>query len=157
MKSEFKILVDADGCPVVQIVSRLAKEYNIEAVFFCDIHHEIEVNYGRVQKITPGRDAVDFAMIGALKTGDLVITQDYGVAAMALGKKAAVLNQNGRAYTSDNIDQMLFERHLLKEARRSGKRIKGKTAKKRTSEQDIHFEQQLRKAIIHMLENINEN
>lgn len=147
MSEKFRVLVDADGCPVTKIVARVAKEHGIEAYFYCDTNHELNVNYGQVVRIAPGRDAVDFAMISALKKGDIVITQDYGVAAMALGKQASALHQNGKEYTSENIDQMLFERHMLKKERRSGKRINGKGPKKRTAEMDLQFEKQLRRVI----------
>ncbi len=147
----FRILVDADGCPVSNIVGKVAEEIGIEVVFYCDMNHEMHVSYGQVIRITPGVDAVDFAIISALKQGDIIITQDYGVAAMALGKKARALHQNGKEYTRDNIDQMLFERHLRKKARRSGKRISGKEPHKRTPEMDRQFEDKLRGVIAQLL------
>lgn len=143
----FRILVDADGCPVTKIVAKVAEEHQIEVLFFCDMNHELQVIYGQIKKVASGRDAVDFAMMSALKQGDIVITQDYGVAAMALGKKARALHQNGKEYTNDNIDQMLFERHLRQKARRSGKRINGKGPQKRTPEIDRQFENKLRSVI----------
>ncbi len=146
----FRILVDADGCPVSNIVAKVAKENEIEVLFYCDIHHEMQVNYGQVIRITPGVDAVDFAIISTLKRGDIVVTQDYGVAAMALGKKAIALHQNGWEYTNQNIDQKLFERHILKKARRSGKHIGGKGPKKRTIEMDVQFEKKLREIILYL-------
>ncbi|WP_054743268.1 YaiI/YqxD family protein [Cellulosilyticum ruminicola] len=149
--STFKILVDADGCPVKEIVAHVAKTYEIEVIFLCDLNHEFEVSYGSVHKVTPGRDAVDFAMIGKVKRGDIVVTQDYGVAAMALGKGAYALNQNGKHYTNENIDQMLVERHIKKTARRQGKHFKGGCAKKRTDEQDMQFEYQLKKMILRIM------
>lgn len=151
MNQTFRILVDADGCPVTKIVAKVAEEYQIEALFFCDTNHELQVTYGQIKKVASGRDAVDFAIISASKEGDIVITQDYGVAAMALGKKARALHQNGKEYTNDNIDQMLFERHLRQKVRRSGKRINGKGPQKRTPEMDRQFEDKLRSVIAQLI------
>jgi uncharacterized protein YaiI (UPF0178 family) len=100
-----------------------------------------------------GADAVDFALIGMLKkdANDIVVTQDYGVAAMALGKNAFVIHQSGKWYTNENIDQMLMERHLNKKARRGKSKNHLKGPKKRTELDDLHFresfERMVRKAI----------
>lgn len=149
--SSFRILVDADGCPVKEIIANVAEFFEIDVIFFCDLNHELEVDYGSIHKVTPGRDAVDFAIMSALTKGDIVVTQDYGVAAMALGKGAYALNQNGRIYTNENIDQMLFERHIKSAARRQGKHFKGGCAKKRTAKQDEDFDHTLRQMILRII------
>ena len=143
----FKIVVDADACPVSEIVAHIGEIANVEVLFFCDLYHELQVSYGKVKRIPPGKDAVDFALITALQKGDIVITQDYGVGAMAIGKGAYALHPNGREYTVENIDQMLFERHMCQKIRRSGKRMKGKKVKKRTEEMDAYFELRLKTLI----------
>ena len=114
------VFVDADACPVVSIVEQVAKQYNIPVTLLCDTNHVISSDYSEVKVFGAGADAVDFALIGMLKkdANDIVVTQDYGVAAMALGKNAFVIHQSGKWYTDDNIDQMLMERHLNKKARR---------------------------------------
>ena len=66
----------------------------------------------------PEADAVDYKLISICHKGDIVVSQDYGVAAMALGKGAYAINQSGKWYTNDNIDRMLMERHINKKARR---------------------------------------
>ena len=81
-----KILVDADACPVVSIVERVAKKYTIPVVLLCDTNHVLQSAYSEVKVIGAGADAVDFALVGLCQKGDLVVTQDYGVAAMILGK-----------------------------------------------------------------------
>ena len=108
-----KIYVDADACPVVKIVEQLAEQYEIPCVLLCDTNHVMSSDYSEVKIIGAGADAVDFALISLLKkdAGDIVVTQDYGVAAMALGKGAYVIHQSGKWYTNENIDQMLLERH----------------------------------------------
>lgn len=136
-----KILVDADACPVVSIIEKIAKQNKIPCTLLCDTNHVMNSDYSEVKIIGAGADAVDFALINLCKQGDIVVSQDYGVAAMALGKGAYPIHQSGKWYTNENIDQMLMERHLAKKAR-SGKnkqRLKGPS--KRTDEDDRRFEE----------------
>ena len=117
-----RILVDADACPVVRIVERVSKAHGLPVVLLCDTNHVLASDYSEIKVIGAGADAVDFALINLCRRGDVVVTQDYGVAALALGKGAYAIHQSGKLYTQDNIDQMLMERHLAKKARRaSGK------------------------------------
>ena len=82
-----------------------------------------------------------------MQKGDIVVTQDYGVAAMILGKGAYGIHQSGKWYTDENIDQMLMERHLTKKARNSKKKHHLKGSSKRTEEDDKRFEVFLNKLI----------
>ena len=109
-----KIYVDADACPVIAIVEQVAKKNNIPVMLLCDTNHLLDSEYSEVKTIGAGADAVDFALINLCQKGDVVVTQDYGVAAMALGKGAYAIHQSGKWYTNENIDQMLMERHLRK-------------------------------------------
>jgi len=84
-------------------------------------------------------DSVDFALMGLLSREDIVVTQDYGLAAMVLGKGARAVNQNGLVYTNDNIDKLLMERHIGAKVRRGGGRTKGPA--KRTKEDNEKFEE----------------
>ncbi len=142
-----KIFVDADACPVVRIVENIAKENNIPVVLLCDTNHVLSSEYSEIRVIGAGADAVDFALINACRKGDIVVTQDYGVAAMALGKGAYGIHQSGKWYTNENIDQMLMERHLGKKARRANSKNHLKGPKKRTEEDDKHFSESFRKLI----------
>ena len=107
MNNSMRILIDADACPVYRIAERIAKENSIPVILFSDTNHVLTSDYSKVRVIGAGADAVDFALINASKAGDIIITQDYGVAAMALGKGAWAIHQSGKWYTNDNIDQML--------------------------------------------------
>lgn len=142
-----KILVDADACPVIEYVEIAAKEHNIPVVLFCDTSHMLSSDYSKVVTIDSGADAVDFAIMNSCEKGDIVVTQDYGVAAMVLGKGAAAIHQSGRVYTEENIDQMLFERHLAREARRTSRKRYVKGQKKRTSKEDVHFLEEFKRLI----------
>lgn len=136
-----KIFVDADACPVVRIVEKVAKNYQIEVCLLCDTNHILQSDYSEVKIIGAGADAVDFALINLAKRGDIVVTQDYGVAAMALGKGCYGIHQSGRWYTNENIDQLLMERHMAKEARRASSKHHLKGPRKRTKEDDERFEE----------------
>ena len=142
-----RIYVDADACPVVRIVEKTARKYGVPVTLLCDTNHVLNSDYSEVKVIGSGADAVDFALIGLCEKGDLVVTQDYGVAAMALGKGAFCIHQSGRWYTNDNIDQMLMERHLAGKARRASKKNHLKGPKKRMAEDDERFEKSLEQLI----------
>ena len=91
---------------------------------------------------------MDYKLISLCHRGDIVVSQDYGVAAMALGKAAYAIHQSGRWYTDENIDRMLMERHLNKKARRSSHKNHIKGPKKRTEEDDERFAQSFEKMIL---------
>lgn len=98
---------------------------------------------------------MDYKLISICRKGDIVVSQDYGVAAMALGKGAYAIHQSGKWYTNDNIDQMLMERHLNKKARRSIHKSHMKGPRKRTSEDDEKFAQSFEKMVLMAQENEN--
>ena len=132
-----KILIDGDGCPVIDLTLEIAKQYGIEVIIFCDTSHHIERAGAITRVVTKGSDAVDFRLVNEAKSGDLVITQDYGLAAMVLAKKAQAMNQNGLVFSDANMSTLLFSRHVAKEVRRQGGRTKG--PKKRDSKQNEAF------------------
>ncbi|MCD2345858.1 YaiI/YqxD family protein [Clostridium guangxiense] len=141
------IYVDADACPVVRIVEKVAKEMSIPVTLLCDTNHVLHSDYSDIKIIGAGADAVDFALVNLARKGDAVVTQDYGVAAMALGKGAYAIHQSGKWYTNNNIDQMLMERHLAKKARRAASKNHLKGPKKRTGEDDERFEESFRRML----------
>ncbi len=142
-----KIFVDADACPVVRIVEDIAKRYKVPVTLLCDTNHILSSDYSEVIIVSAGADAVDFKLISLCHQGDIVVTQDYGVAAMALGKKAYAIHQSGKWYTDENIDQMLMERHLFKKARKSSSKNHLKGPRKRTAEDDKRFEESFEKLL----------
>lgn len=144
---KIQIFVDADACPVVRIVERLAKQYEVPCALLCDTNHVLLSDYSDVKIIGAGADAVDFALINLCHKGDIVVTQDYGVAAMALGKGAYSIHQNGRWYTNENIDELLMQRHVTKKARRSSHKNHLKGPAKRTVEDDTRFAESFEKMI----------
>lgn len=135
------ILIDADGCPVVDSTIRIAKQYGIDCVILCDTSHVFERDGVKTITVSKGSDSVDFALVNMLCSGDIVITQDYGLAAMCLARNAIPISQDGMVYNSGNIDALLLKRHTAWKIRRSGGRLKGNS--KRTPGQTQAFEKRL--------------
>ena len=120
-----KIFVDADGCPVTRLTADIAREYGVECIIICDTSHSIEIEFVRTVTVDKGADSADYKIANMISDGDIAVTQDYGLAAMCLGKKAKALNQNGLVYSEKNIDSLLFSRHVAKKVRNGGGRLKG--------------------------------
>ncbi|HEX3029674.1 MAG TPA: YaiI/YqxD family protein, partial [Clostridia bacterium] len=142
-----KILVDADACPVKDIIIRIAGVNGIKVVMFIDTSHILNYETAEIVTVDKARDSVDIALTNRTNKGDIVVTQDYGVAAMSLAKGAYAINQNGLIYNESNMDRLLFERHLSGKLRRSG--AKSPSMKKRTKENDECF----RKAFTALIDN----
>lgn len=132
-----KILIDADGCPVVEITIRVCKENNLPCLLLCDTAHEFHKDGAQTHVFDKGSDSVDYALVNRVVPGDIVVTQDYGLASMCLARGAAVLHQDGWEYTADNIDALLLARHESRKYRASGGRTKG--PKKRSQQQNRAF------------------
>lgn len=133
-----KIVIDADGCPVIDITVKISKDKNISCVIVCDTSHYFSINGVETITVSKGNDSADFKIVNMINKNDIVITQDYGLAAMCLSREAIVLNQNGLVYTKDNIDSLLAKRHVAKKIRLSGGRLKGPS--KRSEVQNVTFE-----------------
>lgn len=134
-----RILIDADGCPVVTIVQKIAEKRQIPLILFCDTSHLLQSDYAQIRMIDKGADAVDFALTAECRRGDVFVTQDYGLAGMLLTKGAYGLNQNGMQYTNENMDGLLMQRHLARKARMSKTRQHIKGPARRTKENDEQF------------------
>ena len=132
-----KVLIDADGCPVVDMTVKLCGKYRVSCIILCDTAHEMQREGAQTLTFDKGADSVDFALVNRICAGDLVITQDYGLASMCLARKAFVLHQDGWTYTEDNIGALLFQRAESRRYRASGGRLKGPA--KRTRQQDQTF------------------
>lgn len=140
-----RIIVDGDGCPGIFYIEKVAKEENIDLLVYSTIDHNINLDYGEVKRVDAGFQSVDMYVINDTKEGDIVISQDFGVAALALGKKAYAISPKGMIFSNDNIERLLFERHLSQKARKAG--LRGKNASKRKKEDDINLYNTIKKVI----------
>lgn len=143
-----RIYVDADACPVVRQTENIAKKYNIEVTLICDTNHILNSDYSEIIIADAGADSVDIVLVNKCSKGDIVVSQDYGVACMALGKGAYPIHQSGKWYTNENIDEMLMQRHIAKAERRSHKKSHFKGPKKRTEEDNERYTNSLEKLIL---------
>ncbi len=132
-----KLLIDADGCPVVEEAVRAAKFHHIPCLILCDTAHVFEKEGAKTITVSKGADSVDFALVNMVSPGDVVVTQDYGLAAMCLAKRALAISQDGMVYSDANIDGLLLARHTAKKIRSAGGRLRG--SPKRSSQQDAAF------------------
>lgn len=136
-----KVLIDADACPVTELTIQLCTRYHIHCIILCDTAHQIHRQGAETLVFDKGADCVDFALVNRAEPGDLVITQDYGLASMCLARNARVLHQDGWEYTQYNIQALLFQRAENRRYRTAGGRIKGPS--KRKPAQNAAFEKAL--------------
>lgn len=140
-----KVLIDADGCPVVDSTVKIAREYQWECIILCDTSHYFKKEGAKTITVSKGPDSVDFVLVNMLDPGDLVVTQDYGLAAMCLARKAIPISQDGMVYDHNNIEGLLMARHTAKKIRNAGGRLKGN--KKRPANMNDVFEEKFRKVL----------
>jgi len=136
------ILIDADACPVVDETIRIAKQFGFRCILICDTTHEMHRDGAETIIVSKGADAVDFVLVNRVQKNDIVVTQDYGLAAMVLAKQGHPIDQNGRLYTEENMDQLLYARHTAQKIRMAGGRLRG--PKKRSKESNVKFEASMR-------------
>ena len=137
-----KLLIDADACPVVEICLEQARKRGIPVTLYCDTSHILRHEDAETVVVSKGADSADFALVNRAERGDIVVTQDFGLAAMCMARGAVPVDQNGRIYSDDNIGLLLEQRNMAKRLRRGGARLKG--PKPRRDSQDAAFERTLR-------------
>lgn len=142
-----RILVDADACPVKEVIVSIAKSYKMEVVFIVNYNHCIkDDDYSEILIVDNESQSVDIALINKAKPNDIVITNDYGLADMSLGKRCFCISNSGYIYTKDNIDGLLFRRHLTMKLKKR-KNFKFSKIKKRNNNDDERFRENLIKLI----------
>ncbi|RBP45512.1 YaiI/YqxD family protein [Garciella nitratireducens] len=149
---KMKILIDGDACPVKNEIFEIAFKYDVEVIYFCSLSHYSESNiFPRKVLVDNESQAVDMEIMRNLDKGDIVITQDYGLASLSLDKNAYVLSFNGKNFTKDNINIYLYQRYLSAQQRQ--KRIKTLKQKKRHRKENLKFKEALEKLIGHLKNN----
>lgn len=134
-----KIVVDGDGCAGRELIEKVAKKNSIKVLIYCTINHMIRSDYSEVKIVDDGFQSVDMYVANATEKNDIVVTQDYGVAAMALGKGALAISPRGYIYDNNNIDRLLFERHLSQKNRRAGGRTKGNHKRSKEDDERLYY------------------
>ncbi len=146
-RTTFKILVDADSCPVKDIIFEVADDTAAEVVLVASISHQMNCEGAGIRVIAVDNvpQAADIAVLNNLTAGDIVITGDYGLASLVLAKNAIPLSPRGFVFTVKNIDRLLLQRHIDAKIRRGGGRTKGPKALSLADRQ--RFEKALRKLV----------
>lgn len=145
-----KIYVDADACPVQDTIISIAEREDIQVVLIRSYSHYAHAKlpaHVKTIHVDKGADVADFRIIQLAKKGDIIVTQDYGLASLCLAKGCIVIHHTGFAYTKHNIDQLLQSRYLGAKARQSGEKTKGPKAF--TKENEDNFSTLLSQTIEH--------
>jgi len=143
-----KIYVDADACPVQEEIFDVAKDYSKQVFLiksYSHFSHDPLPSYVKTIYVDKGKDVADFAIIERVVRNDLVVTHDYGLAAICLGKGCIVIHPKGYLYTNKNIERLLQTRHEHALMRRAGQRTKG--PRPFTADDKVAFKQSLIKTI----------
>lgn len=141
-----RILVDGDGCPSKDSIVEMTKKYQLEMLVFIDYAHMLDSEDYQTIMCEVGADSVDMKIVNMVKKGDLVITQDYGLASLVLGRQAYVLHVSGKVIDQNNIDQLLLSRYTAAKIRKAGGRTKGPA--KRSQADELFFKKQLEEMIL---------
>lgn len=136
-----RILVDGDACPQKEEIAKLAREYDIHLIVYMDYAHISYQEDYEVKQCEVGRDQVDMMIVNDVQKGDLVITQDFGLATLVLAKKAYVLHISGMRIHQENIDELMFRRYVGQKVRKANKHVNGPS--KRTDDDKKYFLKQL--------------
>lgn len=141
-----RIIIDGDACPqrVKEICEHAAKEYGVELIIVVDIDHYITSDF-QIIIVEQGRDSVDYKIVQIFKEGDILVTQDYGLASLVVNKASAVIHTAGFFINKNNIDSLLQSRYISERIRKQGGKTKGPS--KRTKEQDENFRKCLYKVL----------
>ncbi len=132
-----RVMIDGDGCPVAFEAAEICKKMDVECIIVCDTSHVLNIDGIETVVVEKGADSADFKIVNMINKGDVVITQDYALAAMCLARGSFAINQDGKEYNEKNIDGLLFSRYTAKKIRNAGGRLKG--PHKRTNEQTELF------------------
>lgn len=143
-----KIIVDADACPSIHIIHTIAQKNSIELILVSDYTHNFDYQDIKHIVVPAGDNLADYKILSIIDANDILLTQDYALASMALAKNAFVINPFGKIYTSQNIDALLAQRHLHRIAKIRGEKLKGHKLKKRTNVNDSILAQTLENLIL---------
>jgi uncharacterized protein YaiI (UPF0178 family) len=147
-----KIIVDADACPVKPEIAKAGQQFQVEVLMVASFDHRLApMNGVQIVQVDRSDQSADLYIANRIAAGDVLITQDFGLAALALGKKAIALSNRGQQYTDRTIDFLLDRRHEQAKQRRSGKHSKG--PKPFTEEDRYFFLQSLTKVLSRLQDN----
>lgn len=120
------IIVDADACPVKAEIEQAGRQFGVQVVLVASFDHKMKMNPGvKVVQVDRSDQSVDLYIANQIRSGDILVTQDFGLAALGLAKGSICLTNRGQEYTDSSIDYLLERRHASAKLRRNGKHTKG--------------------------------
>lgn len=147
-----RIVVDGDSCPVKTEIAETARRFGIKVLMVSSYDHVLRESEGvEVVQVDRSQQSADLYIANHIASGDIVVTQDYGLAALALAKSCKTMSPRGDIYHPGNIDYLLERRHHQAKARRGGRHSKG--PKPFTDEDRTHFTEVLLKLLRDLQEN----
>ncbi|MFC6346593.1 YaiI/YqxD family protein [Vagococcus carniphilus] len=123
-----RLVIDGDGSPVKDEVVELGRKYGLPVLIVTSVDHFTTKEYPDFLTfiyVDKGADGADYRIVKEIKENDMVITQDYGLASLLLGKKVRIFHHNGKEYLPETIDSLLTQRYIGGQMRKAGKRTKG--------------------------------
>ncbi|NHN30924.1 YaiI/YqxD family protein [Paenibacillus sp. S3N08] len=149
-----KIIVDADACPVKPEIVKAAAPFAVDVVMVASFDHRLAPMDGvQIVQVDRSDQSADLYIANRIAAGDILVTQDFGLAALALGKKAIALSNRGQQYTDRTIDFLLDRRHEQAKQRRGGKHSKGPRP---FTDEDRHYFLQTLTKVLQGLQEISE-
>ncbi|NEW05216.1 YaiI/YqxD family protein [Paenibacillus sp. SYP-B3998] len=126
MRRARSIIVDADACPVKSEIEQVGKRFGVQVVLVASFDHRMKQNLDvKVVQVDRSDQSVDLYIANHIHHGDILVTQDFGLAALGLAKGCICLTNRGQEYTDSTIDFLLERRHVSAKLRRGGKHTKG--------------------------------
>lgn len=136
-----RILVDADSCSVKNIIETVAEDKQVPVVLFSDYNHQLTSAYSEIVTVQEGSNSADYAIFSSCQKGDIIVTQDIGLASLVLSKGAKAIHPCGRIFSEKTIDYALTVRNICAEGRRIHKRMKSN--KRKMGKRTYNFEESL--------------
>ncbi|OJG78904.1 hypothetical protein RV14_GL001072 [Enterococcus ratti] len=127
-RQDMRIIIDGDGSPVKEDVIEIAYSYQLEVIIVTSLAHYTQKSYPTYVHfiyVDQGLDSADYKIVGMIRTGDLLITQDYGLASLVLPKGVRVFHQTGKEFHATTIDVLLEQRYQSGKLRKAGLKTKG--------------------------------
>lgn len=124
-----KILVDADACPVKAEIKQVAEHFHLDVIFVASFnHYSVNTNGENWIFVDTGKESADMRMMNLANKGDIIVTQDIGLASILLAKGTYVFSNRGELYREEEMSLMLDIRYRHAKERQQGKYSKGPKA-----------------------------
>lgn len=125
MQKVIKLFIDADACPVKDEIIQITQSYPIDLVFVASYAHVGKKDDHRWVYVDSSKEAADLYIVNHAKDGDIVVTQDMGLASLLTSKNVYVITPHGKTVLEEDMAIVLHQRYLSYKHLSEGKKIKG--------------------------------